>query len=178
VGTVCRPWLPGQPSFDQTKGWGTFHKLRSLRVPSHSSGKQWRTRQWRARQRHRPCPLRRAGMPFMMIAFRPLEFAVTPDTTYIIMADFDALRRVFTDDAIGPVRSSRRSPAIQSENGSTLTATASSTCLRLKRGLSRDPAFTTSAGCRCIATTSPSSKSASIWIRQSQPSARRDHSDR
>jgi hypothetical protein len=38
-----------------------------------------------------------AGMPFMMIAFRPLEFVVTPQTTYIIIADYDPLRRIFTD---------------------------------------------------------------------------------
>ena len=38
-----------------------------------------------------------AGMPFMMVAFRPLEFIVTPETTYIIVADYDPLRRIFTD---------------------------------------------------------------------------------
>jgi hypothetical protein len=32
-----------------------------------------------------------------MVAFRPLEFVVTPDTTYIIIADYDPLRRIFTD---------------------------------------------------------------------------------
>ena len=36
-------------------------------------------------------------MPWMMVAFRPLEFVISPDTTYILIADFDALRRVFTD---------------------------------------------------------------------------------
>jgi hypothetical protein len=38
-----------------------------------------------------------AGMPFMMIAFRPLEFLVMPEATYIIIADYDPLRRIFTD---------------------------------------------------------------------------------
>jgi hypothetical protein len=38
-----------------------------------------------------------AGMPFMMIAFRPLEFVVTPETSYLIIADYDPLRRIFTD---------------------------------------------------------------------------------
>jgi hypothetical protein len=33
----------------------------------------------------------------MMIAFRPLEFIVAPDVTHIIVADYDPLRRVFTD---------------------------------------------------------------------------------
>jgi hypothetical protein len=38
-----------------------------------------------------------SGMPLMMVAFRPLEFVVTPDTTYILIADYDPFRRVFTD---------------------------------------------------------------------------------
>jgi hypothetical protein len=36
-------------------------------------------------------------MPYMMVAFRPLEFVITPHTTYVLIADFDPLRRVFTD---------------------------------------------------------------------------------
>jgi hypothetical protein len=35
------------------------------------------------------------GMPFMMVAFRPLEFVITPQMTYIIVADYDPLRRIF-----------------------------------------------------------------------------------
>jgi hypothetical protein len=45
-----------------------------------------------------------AGMPFMMVAFRPLEFIVTPETTYIIIADYDPLRRIFTDGRDWPER--------------------------------------------------------------------------
>ena len=33
----------------------------------------------------------------MMIAFQPLEFIVTIDTTYVIVADQDHLRRIYTD---------------------------------------------------------------------------------
>ena len=33
----------------------------------------------------------------MMMAFRPLEFVVTPDTTYILLGDYDHYRRIFTD---------------------------------------------------------------------------------
>jgi len=90
--------LPGQPSFDQTKGWGTFQQapltpeyqtILEKSMADQASGGHGNAVD------HARCA--GAGMPFMMIAFRPLEFAVTPDTTYIIMADFDALRRVFTD---------------------------------------------------------------------------------
>jgi hypothetical protein len=38
-----------------------------------------------------------AGMPFMMVATRPLEFIVTPDTTYILVGGSDHYRRIFTD---------------------------------------------------------------------------------
>jgi hypothetical protein len=36
-------------------------------------------------------------MPLMMIAFRPLEFVVTPATTYILIGSDDHHRRIFTD---------------------------------------------------------------------------------
>src|SRR5437868_9768319 len=90
--------LPGQPSFDQTKGWGTFQQApltpEYQAILEKSMADQVGGGHGNAID-HARCA--GAGMPFMMIAFRPLEFAVTPDTTYIIMADFDALRRVFTD---------------------------------------------------------------------------------
>jgi hypothetical protein len=38
-----------------------------------------------------------AGMPHMMMAFRPLEFIITPETTYILIASDDHQRRIFTD---------------------------------------------------------------------------------
>ena len=38
-----------------------------------------------------------AGMPFMMVATRPLEFVVTPDSTYLLVGGSDHYRRIFTD---------------------------------------------------------------------------------
>jgi hypothetical protein len=90
--------LPGQASFDQTKGWGEYQqapltpeyqaKLEASIADQEAGGLG-------AGREHARCSA--AGMPFMMIAFRPLEFVVTEDTTYIIVADYDPLRRVFTD---------------------------------------------------------------------------------
>ena len=40
---------------------------------------------------------RPAGMPNMMMAFGPLEFVVTPETTYILIGWHDHYRRIFTD---------------------------------------------------------------------------------
>jgi hypothetical protein len=38
-----------------------------------------------------------AGMPMMTIAFFPLEFVITPQTTYIPIGEHDHYRRIFTD---------------------------------------------------------------------------------
>jgi hypothetical protein len=90
--------LPGQPSHDQTKGWGNYQQapltpeyqaifeqnLKDQEVGGLGLGSD-----------HARCVA--AGMPYMMVAFRPLEFIVTPETTYIIIADYDPLRRIFTD---------------------------------------------------------------------------------
>jgi hypothetical protein len=37
------------------------------------------------------------GMPLNMIAFRPLEFVVTPETTYVLIGGAEHFRRIFTD---------------------------------------------------------------------------------
>ena len=37
------------------------------------------------------------GMPLMTIAFTPLEFVVTPETTYILIGGSEHFRRIFTD---------------------------------------------------------------------------------
>ena len=90
--------LPGQASFDQTKGWG--HHQQAPLTPEYQAIFEENLKDQAAGglglgADHSRCSA--AGMPFMMVAFRPLEFVVTPETTYIIIADYDALRRVFTD---------------------------------------------------------------------------------
>ena len=89
--------LPGQPSFDQTKPWGFGQEApltpeyravleASMRDQANGGLGNYPTARCLA-----------AGMPHMMIAFRPLEFIVTPELTYIIIADYDSLRRIYTD---------------------------------------------------------------------------------
>ena len=92
------PGVIGQPSFDQTKGWGD-HQQAPL-TPEYQAIFEANVRDQEAGglgagADHARCVA--AGMPFMMVAFRPLEFVVTPQTTYIIIADYDPLRRIFTD---------------------------------------------------------------------------------
>jgi len=90
--------VPGQPSHDQTKGWGAlqgapltseYQAIFDQNVKEQDAGGLG------LGSDHARCVA--AGMPFMMVAFRPLEFIVTPETTYIIIADYDPLRRIFTD---------------------------------------------------------------------------------
>jgi hypothetical protein len=92
------PGLPGQPSFDQTKPWGNgqqapltpeYQAILDASIADQEKGGLGNS------AAHVLCG--GAGMPFMMIAFRPLEFVITPGTTYVLIADYDALRRVFTD---------------------------------------------------------------------------------
>jgi hypothetical protein len=90
--------LPGQPSFDQTKGWGNYQQ--APLTPEYQAIFEENLKEQEAGglglgSDHARCVA--AGMPFMMVAFRPLEFIVTPETTYIIIADYDPLRRIFTD---------------------------------------------------------------------------------
>jgi hypothetical protein len=90
--------LGGQPSFDQTKPWGLgqqapltpeYQKILEASLADQANGGQGNF------ATHALCVA--AGMPFMMVATRPLEFVVTPDTTYILVGGSDHYRRIFTD---------------------------------------------------------------------------------
>jgi hypothetical protein len=92
------PGLPGQPSFDQTKPWGLgqqapltpeYQAILKASIADQENGGLGDGVD------HTRCVA--AGMPFMMVAFRPLEFIIAPDATYILIADYDPLRRIFTD---------------------------------------------------------------------------------
>jgi hypothetical protein len=90
--------LGGQASFDQTKPWG-FGQEAPL-TPEYRAIEQESLADQAAgghgnNYDHVRCVA--AGMPRMMIAFRPLEFVVTPETTYILVGDQDQPRRIFTD---------------------------------------------------------------------------------
>jgi hypothetical protein len=90
--------LGGQPSFDQTKPWG-FGQQAPLtpeytKVLEDSLADQAKGGQGNFLDHARCMP---AGMPLNMIAFRPLEFVVTPRTTYVLIGGSDHFRRIFTD---------------------------------------------------------------------------------
>src|SRR4051794_22220289 len=88
----------GQPSFDQTKPWGRgqqapltpeYQKVLEESLADQANGGQGNFID------HALCLP--AGMPFMMVATRPLEIVVTPHTTYILVGGSDHYRRIFTD---------------------------------------------------------------------------------
>jgi hypothetical protein len=89
--------LPTQPSHDQTKPWGKgqeapltpeYQKVLEDSIADQAQGGlgNFPTTTGRA-----------AGMPHMMMGFGPMEFVVTPDTTYILIGWYDHFRRIFTD---------------------------------------------------------------------------------
>jgi hypothetical protein len=93
------PGLGGQPSFDQTKPWGfgqqapltpEYQKVLRESVADQANGGEGNFFDHAVR-----CfP---GGMPLNMIAFRPLEFVVTPETTYVLVGGAEHFRRIFTD---------------------------------------------------------------------------------
>jgi hypothetical protein len=96
-GRFAVPGFPGQPSHDQTKPWGLGQKapltpeyqaILEASIADQAKGGlgNFPTTTGRA-----------AGMPHMMMAFIPLEFVITPDTTYILVGMYDHYRRIFTD---------------------------------------------------------------------------------
>ena len=89
--------LPGQPSHDQTRPWGfgqeapltgEYRKVLADSIADQAQGGvgNFPTVFGRA-----------AGMPYMMIAFGPMEWVVTPETTYLLVGWHDHYRRIFTD---------------------------------------------------------------------------------
>jgi len=91
------PGLPGQPSHDQTKPWGRgqqapltpeYQAILEASIADQAKGGLGNFPTTSGRP---------AGMPHMMMAFIPMEFVVTPGTTYILVGMYDHYRRIFTD---------------------------------------------------------------------------------
>jgi hypothetical protein len=89
----------GQPSFDQTKPWGPgqqapltpeYQKVLEDSMADQAKGGQGNFFDHAVR-------CMSGGMPLMTIAFFPLEFVVTPETTYILIGELNHYRRIFTD---------------------------------------------------------------------------------
>jgi len=89
--------MPGQPSHDQTKPWG-FGQQAPLTPEYQKVLQDSMADQAKGGLGNFPTTLgRAAGMPYMMMAFGPMEWVLTPDTTYILIGWHDHYRRIFTD---------------------------------------------------------------------------------
>jgi hypothetical protein len=89
----------GQPSFDQSKPWGfgqqapltpEYRKVLEDSMADQATGGEGNFFDHAVR-------CMPGGMPLMTIAFTPLEFVVTPETTYILIGGAEHYRRIFTD---------------------------------------------------------------------------------
>ena len=89
----------GQPSFDQTKPWGRgqeapltpeYQKVLDDSIADQATGGQGNFFDHAVR-------CQPGGMPLMTIAFQPIEFVVTPATTYVLIGGSEHFRRIFTD---------------------------------------------------------------------------------
>jgi hypothetical protein len=89
--------LPGQLSFDQTKPWGPgqeapltpeYQAILEASMADQANG---------GIGNYPQALCLAAGMPHMMIGFLPMEYIVTPETTYILIGYIDHYRRIFTD---------------------------------------------------------------------------------
>jgi hypothetical protein len=89
----------GQPSFDQTKPWGhgqqapltpEYQKVLEDSLADQAKGGQGNFFDHAVR-------CMPGGMPLMTVAFFPMEFVVTPETTYILIGGAEHYRRIFTD---------------------------------------------------------------------------------
>src|SRR5579863_4160883 len=89
----------GQPSFDQTKPWGfgqeapltpEYRKVLEDSMADQANGGEGNFFDHAVR-------CMPGGMPLMTIAFTPLEFVVTPETTYVLIGGAEHYRRIFTD---------------------------------------------------------------------------------
>src|SRR5260370_39615601 len=94
---IIVPGVGGQGAFDPAKPWGPgqqapwtpeYQKVLEDSMADQAKGGLGNSH---------PPRCFAAGMPLMMIAFRPLEFIVTPATTYILIGSDDHHRRIFTD---------------------------------------------------------------------------------
>jgi hypothetical protein len=89
--------LPGQPSFDQTKGWGPFQQAPMTPEYQKILEESMADQVDGGLGNYSTARCLPGGMPRMMVAFEPLEYVITPDTTYILIGEQDHHRRIFTD---------------------------------------------------------------------------------
>jgi hypothetical protein len=91
------PGVAGQPSFDPNRPWGKgqqapltpeYQAILEANLKSQQEGGFF---DWRGAN------CLGFGMPLVMYAFQPMEFIITPDTTYVLVDWVEHTRRIYTD---------------------------------------------------------------------------------
>ena len=99
---IAVPGVTGQPSYDPTKSWGRgqqapltpeYQTVLEANLQDQVNGGHGGLVGWTCKP---------YGMPMMMYAFTPVEFVVTPKTTYVVINLLDAMRRIYTDKRSWP----------------------------------------------------------------------------
>jgi hypothetical protein len=91
------PGIPGQPSFDPNKPWGKGQEApltpeyQAVLEANLKAQKEGGFFDWRG------ASCRGFGMPLIMYPFQPMEFIVTPETTYVLIDWVEHTRRIYTD---------------------------------------------------------------------------------
>jgi hypothetical protein len=91
------PGIPGQPSFDPNKPWGKGQEApltpeyQAILEANLKAQKEGSFFDWRG------ASCRGFGMPLIMYPFQPMEFVVTPETTYALIDWVEHTRRIYTD---------------------------------------------------------------------------------
>jgi len=89
--------IPGQPSFDPHKPWGKgqqapltaeYQAVLEANLQSQREGGFF---DWLG------ASCRGFGMPLIMYPFQPMEFIITPETTYVLIDWVEHTRRIYTD---------------------------------------------------------------------------------
>jgi hypothetical protein len=89
--------LPGQPSFDPAKSWGKgqqapltpeYQAILEANLKSQAEGGRG---DWQG------ASCLGFGMPLITYGFEPMEFIVTPETTYVLINWVEHARRIYTD---------------------------------------------------------------------------------
>src|SRR4051812_6011139 len=157
--------LIGQPSFDPNKGWGKYQeapltpeyeKIFNDNVAAQERGDFF---DWRGAK------CQGFGMPLIMYPFVPIEFVITPETTYVIIDWVEHTRRIYTDGREWPKEISPTLVGYSIGKWLDTTGDGQYDTLGSRPAASRDRAITTPADCRCIATISRYSRNASISTR-------------
>jgi hypothetical protein len=91
------PGVAGQPSFDPNKPWGKgqeapltpeYQAVLEANLQAQRDGGFF---DWLG------ASCRGFGMPLVMYAFQPMEFIITPETTYVLVDWVEHTRRIYTD---------------------------------------------------------------------------------